>query len=179
MPDDPNTPDPWSLAAVEQNRRWLLAFLLSASGDRAAAEDLVQETFRIAYEKRREFAPGTSFGGWLRGIARNLLLRHFEQSRRAAVLVGDAMGALEQAAGQSEERLLDPDWASRRLAALKECLARLTTRVRQVLQSRYAQGLNAQEIARHLGMSVAAVNVAAFRARETLAACVERRMTSS
>jgi RNA polymerase sigma-70 factor (ECF subfamily) len=179
MPDDPNAPDPWSLAAVEQNRRWLLAFLLSASGDRATAEDLVQETFRIAYEKRGEFVPGAPFGGWLRGIARNLLLRHFEQSRRAAILVGDAMGALEEAAVHAEGRLLDPDWTSRRLAAMRECLARLTARVRQVLQSRYEQGLSAQSVAQHLGMTVAAVNVAAFRAREILADCVERHMASS
>ncbi len=179
MAGDATAPDPWSLAAVEQNRRWLMAYLLSASGDRAAAEDLVQETFRIAYEKRGEFVPGAPFGGWLRGIARNLLLRHFERSRRSAVLVGDAMGALEAAAVRAEGRLLDPEWTSRRLAAMRACLARLTARVRQVLQSRYAEGLSAQSVAQRLGMSVASVHVAAFRARESLATCVERHLASS
>ncbi len=42
----------WTKAVIEQNRRWLLAYLFSATGDHHTAEDRVQETFEIAYRSR-------------------------------------------------------------------------------------------------------------------------------
>ena len=38
-PQDGFKPDPWSQAAIEQNRRWLSAFLLASTGDRFATND--------------------------------------------------------------------------------------------------------------------------------------------
>lgn len=172
-----STLDPWSLAAIEQNRRWLTSFLLAATGDRAAAEDLVQEAFRIAYEKRHTFVAGTNFGGWLRVIAQNCLGRHFERTRRQPVFLGAAMRRLEEAAAGAEERMLGPGSLRSRLEALRECMSRLTARAREILSRRYGQSRNAQEVASHLGMSVSAVNVAAFRAREALAECVQRKLS--
>ncbi len=169
--------DPWSMAAIEQNRRWLTAFLLGAAGDRGAAEDLVQEAFGIAFEKRQEFAPGTNFGGWLRGIAQNCLARHFERTRRRPILLGDAMRRLEEAAAKAEGRMLDPGWAASRLGALRECLRGLTARAREILRRRYGEDQPTGDVAAALGMSAAAVHVAAFRARETLAECVRRKLS--
>jgi RNA polymerase sigma-70 factor, ECF subfamily len=168
--------DPWTRAAIEQNRRWLMAFLLAATGDRTVAEDLAQEVFQIAFEKRANFVSGSDFGGWLRGIARNCVKRHFEKSRRHPVVVGDALNELESAAALAESRLLNPDWIARRVAALRECLKSLTERARQILEARYVQGEPAQELAGRLGMSPLAVNTAAFRARGTLAECVRRKL---
>jgi RNA polymerase sigma-70 factor (ECF subfamily) len=167
--------DPWSLAAIEQNRQWLTAFLLGASGDRAAADDLVQEVFKIAYEKRATFTPGTNFGGWLRVIAQNCLSRYFERTRRQPLLVGDAWRTLAEASVRTEERLLDPAWVTARLAALRQCMERLTARAKEILRRRYAEGRSAQEVAASFSMSPAAVHVAAFRARELLAQCVQQR----
>ncbi|MEM9700850.1 MAG: sigma-70 family RNA polymerase sigma factor, partial [Planctomycetota bacterium] len=41
--------------------------------DRAAAEDVTQEAFLVAYRKLDEYDPARPFGAWLAGIARNLL----------------------------------------------------------------------------------------------------------
>jgi RNA polymerase sigma-70 factor (ECF subfamily) len=174
MPDP--TIDPWGLAAVEQNRHWLTAFLLAATGDRNAAEDIVQDVFRIAYEKRGEFAPGTNFGGWLRAIAQNCLKRHFDKSRRSPILVGDALHALEAAATRAEGRLLDPAWSKSRMDALRTCLNEVTRRAREILRRRFGEGRSADEVADGLGMSVTAVNVTVYRARRTIADCVRRKV---
>ena len=50
--------DPWTRAAIEHHRDWLTPYLLAATGDYAAAEDLVQEVFQLAYVKRSAFEPG-------------------------------------------------------------------------------------------------------------------------
>ena len=168
--------DPWGQAAVEQNRHWMTAFLLAATGDRAAAEDLVQEVFRIAYEKRAEFVPGTNFGGWLRVIAQNCLKRHYESTRRKPLLVGDALRGLEEAATRAEGRSLDPDSARDRLAALRACLGAVTRRVREILRRRFGEGRSAEQVAASFGMTVSAVNVTVYRARRTVAECVKRKV---
>lgn len=170
--------DPWSEAVLEQNRCWLMAYLLGATGERAAAEDLVQEVFHIAYEKRAQFEPGTNFGGWLRGIARNCLRRFFERRGRQPVLVGDAMAALDEAAGRAQERLADPDWVTRRHSALQQCLARLGGRARRMLELKYGEGWQSRHIARTLRMTVSAVNVTVFRARAALASCVKKSLAA-
>jgi RNA polymerase sigma-70 factor (ECF subfamily) len=169
--------DPWTKAVIEQNRRWLMAFLLASTGDRAAAEDLTQEVFQIAFEKRSDFDTSADFGAWLRGIARNCLKRHFEKSRRRPVVVGDALCELEGAAAQAEPKLLDPDWVANRVMALRECLKNLTERARQILDARYVQNVSARDLGERMNMTVLAVNTAAFRARTVVAECVRRKLT--
>jgi len=169
--------DPWSLAAIEQNRRWLSAYLLAGCGDRWSAEDLVQQVFHIAYEKRSTFAPGTNFRAWLRSIAQNCLKRHFERVQRRPLLVGDGFLHLDKAAEDAEEGLADPDRNGERVQALQACLRALTDRVREILQLRFQRGLSTREVSASFGMTVTAVDVAVFRARNALAACVKRKLT--
>jgi RNA polymerase sigma-70 factor, ECF subfamily len=176
MPVDVTQQDPWSHAAIEQNRHWLLAFLLSACGDYASAEDMVQEVFRIAYEKRFDFVPNTEFGGWLRGVARNCLKRHFEKKKQRPIMLDDALDHLETAAAQAEGRLLDSTWLDERVEAMRNCMRSLGERAREIMDLRYAQELSAQEVAGRMSMTVSAVNVAAFRARDVLADCVNRKL---
>src|SRR2546426_7166387 len=123
--------DPWTRAAIEHHRDWLIPYLAAATGDFGAAEDLVQEVFRLAYEKRSEFEPGTNFGGWLRAIAKNCLKRHFDRARRQPLLVDDALTELDRAASDAKH-LSDPDWMPRRMAALAECFGRLTRRAQEI-----------------------------------------------
>ena len=168
--------DPWTRAAIEHHRDWLTPYLLAATGDYAAAEDLVQEVFQLAYEKRSAFEPGTNFGGWLRAIAKNCLKRHFDRTHRQPLLVGNALLELDRAASEAKQ-LSDPDWMARRAAALGECFGRLTRRAQEILDRLYCEGISPQEVALAFGMTRPAVNVASFRAREILADCVKRKMT--
>jgi len=168
--------DPWSQAAIEQNRRWLTAFVLSLTGDAAACDDIVQEVFLIAYRKRSSFAPGTNFGGWLRGIARHVVLRHCERRAKQPLVNHDeALRRLEVAAAESEARSMDLGYQQQRYRFMRECLTTLSTRIRHVLRMRYTVGLQAGDIAREMGMTVSAVNVGVFRARLALAACIRRK----
>ncbi|MBN1669388.1 MAG: hypothetical protein JXR37_00030 [Kiritimatiellae bacterium] len=70
-----NQDDIWVHALIDQNRRWLLAFVLSLTGDANAADDLVQQVFLVAFENRAKYDGSRPLGGWLRGIARNIRWR--------------------------------------------------------------------------------------------------------
>ena len=167
-------PDPWSAAVIEQNRHWLLAYLLAATGNQTSAEDIVQETFRIAYEKRDTFTSGTNFGGWLRMIAKNCLNRYFERLKKNPILLGDAISELDQVASEYEERFVDSEWMDARITAMRNCLERLTMRVRQIFEHRYREEKSAKEVAELLGMKVSAIDVTVFRARAKLVECIRR-----
>lgn len=54
----------------------LVNFLCQLTGDRAAAEDLSQETFLRVYRHASRYVPGGGFRAWLYTIARHLALNH-------------------------------------------------------------------------------------------------------
>jgi RNA polymerase sigma factor (sigma-70 family) len=172
--------DPWSVAAIEQNRAWLTAYLLGMVGSPGMVDDLVQEVFQIAFAKRGAFEAGRSFGAWLRGIARNVALRHLEQlGREPILLTGACLDAFDLAAAKAGALDLVPDAQERRLAFLHECMEKLGRMARQLIERRYIGGESAATVATQLGMSVSAVNVGVFRARAILAECITFKETGS
>jgi RNA polymerase sigma-70 factor (ECF subfamily) len=165
--------DPWSSAAVAQNRQWLTAFLLSVTGAPDSVDDMVQEVFRIALSKRETFPADGNFGGWLRGIARNVALRFGERRKRELLLFeGDALDQLGHAAANAAEADADPDANERRVFLLRQCLRELSDRARTIIGMRYDEKIPSARIAQVLGMGVSAVDVALFRARAALAECI-------
>jgi tmRNA-binding protein len=60
------------------------AFLLSSLRDAVAAEDVLQETFLVAWRILDRYDRKLPFGPWVRGIAAKLLLNH----REIAHLIG-------------------------------------------------------------------------------------------
>src|SRR6185369_2242637 len=56
----------------ERHKRRLFAYLYQLTGDRAAAEDLLGETFLRLYRARARYRTGSGFVPWLFRIARNL-----------------------------------------------------------------------------------------------------------
>lgn len=168
--------DPWSMAAIEYHGRWLKPFVLATVGDRAAVDDILQEVFCIAYEKRESFMPGTNFGAWLRGIARNCVRRYYEKRKRVPVVTGEALVEVESEADRWERNLMDKDWYAERIHALRECLARIENKARRVLEERYSYGKSAEDVAHILKITLSAVYSLAFRTREALARCVKGKL---
>lgn len=168
--------DPWTETAIEQNRGWLKAYVLSLTGSPWDSDDIVQEVFQVAYRKWSALTPGSNFGGWLRGIARNLVLEHCRRNKRVVLMdPDDAVTYLDRIAARSEERSMDPFYAKRRKRMLRECMQTLTERTRKLVALRYAAGYSMERIAQAVNSTISAVNVAIFRARRTLTECVRRK----
>ena len=165
---------PWVEGALQQNGRWLAAYLLAGTGHRAVAEDLQQEVFRIAIEKRDTFDPRHPLGAWLRGIARNVLKRHFQDSRKRRIFVSlESLDAADRAAAELAEEDMAPNSAERYLRALEACLRRLTDRARLLIDLHYRQQVGLAEAARRAGITASNAGVTLFRARKTLRECLE------
>lgn len=140
----------------------------------AAAEDVVAETFLIAFEKRDRFDTShTSALPWLYRIATNLLRRHRrEEARALRALARTGIDPLARPGGtdDSVERIadrIDASVASRELAA---ALAAMPVRHRDTLLL-YAWGqLSYAEIATALGISPGTVRSRLSRAKARLRA---------
>jgi len=176
--DVERAPDPlWARGVIEQNYRGLLAYAYAATGDEHLGRDIVQETFRVAYQKRHEYEPTSPLGAWLRGIARNLLKREAERRPRSArVLSLQALDGLEGAAAGLQALHADDTYEESRLRSLRECLAALQGKTRELLELRYGRSLSLKRLSDKSGIGLSGVGMALARARAALSTCIQKRM---
>ncbi len=135
--------------------------------DRAAQEQLVQDTFVEAWQSLAGWSGRAPFGAWLRTLATRVGYRSWkEQARRRAVQDSDDPRlAASLAAAARAPHAVEPREAAELLHAL---LARLSPRDRLVLTLLYWEGCTVEEAARQTGWSRTMVKVQAFRARRRL-----------
>lgn len=168
--------DPERLAHVQENFvRHMLAlrgFVLGLVPNRNLADDIVQETFLVACQKAHTYQPGSNFRAWIFTIARFQTMTALRRKNgREALLSGDVVELLAQ------ERPDDSALADR-VAALDGCVGRLARTARRAVILRYSENLGPSDIARELGWTVNAINVALSRARIFLRQCVEHALRS-
>ncbi len=157
----------------EPQRRPLLAYLYTLSGDYHAAEDLVQEALTIAHQKREHYFAEADFGAWLRAIARNVYMRERRANGRRpkpVEIVDDLADQIFSAQDYAEQ-----DWEPER-RALGACLEELPAADRGLVRDHFSGGRRYAQLAESAGKSLAWVKVRMFRARKTLADCVRRRL---
>ena len=129
----------------------------------AAADDIMSETFLVAFEKRGSFDDGREDAlPWLYGISTVLLDKHRRQEARAwRGLVADAATPVTSTADRTDQRLD----ALRAIGKLASALRRMKPRDRDALLL-YAWGdLDYAEVAEALGVPVGTVRSRLNRAR--------------
>ena len=177
MPDplDPFVPVSATIAVQQlfvRHQPALRSFAIALTGDFAAAEDVVQETFLTITAKAADFEPGTNFVAWACAIARLKVLENRRAARRFSPAVVEALADAVPAAERAT------DLGSDRLRQLLACLEELPPKSKELVRLRYALEQGPTAIAASLGRSVAGVNAALLKAREALRQCIERRLAA-
>lgn len=150
-------------AAFEDHRGALLAFVRRRI-DADLADDVISETFAIAWRKRDEL-PAEPLP-WLYAIARNSISNQLRSAQRRARLL-DRLSAEQPP--QSSDPAADLDWRLRMAAAFDA----LGEGEREVLMLVAWEGLGHSEGARVLGCSTPAFRVRLHRARRKLERGIE------
>jgi RNA polymerase sigma-70 factor, ECF subfamily len=133
----------------------------------------VQETSAVLWRKFDEFVPGTDFAAWALSIARYQVLNFRKKQRRSPAVLS------EQTALALAERMLAVDRQSdARLAALEQCLQKLSSKDRDLVQLRYQADATTQTVAFSVGRSLGAVYKALNRIHEQLLCCVRQTLTA-
>lgn len=144
-------------------RRYL--YVLGAGADRI--DDLAQEVFVVALHKLLVDRGPAATAQFLRGVAKNLLLRQRRSfAARREVELGDEVW--REQCGEGPE--------DRRASALRNCVEGLPERSRRLLQRCYADGAGRHELGAEFGMAADGIKTTLRRLRAALRACIERRM---
>lgn len=147
----------------ERHHTRLYRFCVRMTGDRHAAEDLVQDTFMRILRYKRSFRGTSDFGPWMFRIARNACVDHL---RRASTQGGPQEYVDDTPA---DDPPADVQTANEQRAGLvRRALLTLPVQGREVLVLSRYEFKTYEEIARVLGCSVDAVKVRAHRAMKQL-----------
>jgi RNA polymerase sigma-70 factor (ECF subfamily) len=153
-----------------------LSFLLRRwTRDRAIAEDLFQETFRLALEKIRkgEVRDPERLAGFLRSLAKNLSIEHYRRGSRRETREEELEAAAELSAPDTGQlgQLLRQEKA----ALVRQVLEELgSERDRQVLFRFYIAEEDKEQIRSDLGLTGPEFNLVLFRARRRYRDLYER-----
>jgi RNA polymerase sigma-70 factor (ECF subfamily) len=148
--------------------RWrprIFSFLVRQLGDRAIAEDLLQETFLRLVAHRAGLRDDTDIGAWLFTVARHLTVSH----RRWRRFTTAALGILQRSADRTPARA-PPDHAASResIGQLETALAALPPDYREVVLLVAVEGLEPSRAAAVIGIRPEALRKRLSRARAML-----------
>jgi len=137
------------------------------------AEDLSQEAFVRAYRFLRQYDPRRPFRAWLLRIGTNLTINHWRHTRSRGEPMRDAasldeLPADRLALGHAPAHPMAGLTRDELALAIERAVERLPESMRAVFRLRYANDMACDEIGATLGLSVSAVKVTLYRARERL-----------
>jgi RNA polymerase sigma-70 factor (ECF subfamily) len=159
------SPEFMMLLTSSQSR--LFAYILSLVLDRDQADDLLQQTNVILWEREEDFKLGTNFTAWSFRIAYFQVLAHRKkQQREALVFDDDVLAAVAEVAADCDVAF------ETRQKRLRRCLEKLSQRQREFIRRRYEAGANLETISLDTALSINAVKQLLFRARSILIRCV-------
>jgi RNA polymerase sigma-70 factor (ECF subfamily) len=148
---------------VERYRDRLLRFLLGRCGNRADAEDAIQDTFVNAYRYLQSYDSRWRFSTWLYRIAIRNAARQSLHTTAELVEIADHADPLASCIAQSDRQNL---W----LLAKRQLSADAYT----ALWLRYAEDLALADVARALDRSLTWTKVSLMRSRRRLTAAVRQ-----
>lgn len=141
---------------VDQYPR-LVGTLTLYTGDPCLAEELAQESLARALARWDRVQGAAVPGAYVHRIAMNMANSHFRRRRAAA------RALTRHGPGQSHH---DPDGAD--AVAVREAIASLPRRQRQIVVLRFHSQLTLREVAETLGMTEGAAKALNHRATQTL-----------
>jgi RNA polymerase sigma-70 factor (ECF subfamily) len=122
------------------------------------------------WQEFHKFQSETNFLAWARRIAHFRVLEHYRhRSRRLPEEVLQSLVAEMD----RRETAADP-----RLSFLSECRQKLASSDQELLERRYVDKLQVQELACHLGRPVNSVSKSLGRIRRALLDCIQRKMAA-
>lgn len=140
------------VALIPRLRRYARALV----GERAAADDLVQDTLERAWSKLHLYRQGTDLRAWLFTVMHNVHVNQLRAARPTTAL-GEDMPELAQRAVQGDALMVRD---------LERAVAALPAAQREVLLLVALEDLSYEETARVLGVPIGTVMSRLARARE-------------
>ena len=161
-------------------REPLYLLLLRMTHNTTVADDLTIETFGKAFLQLHRYAPTSSFSSWLYTIGINTYIDSLRRNRLETVPLSSAQRDSEGdfIEYQIPSNQPTPEEALIRMQrdeTLKQLVDQLKEPYRRIIHMRYYEDLSYEEIAQQLHLPLGTVKVRLMRAKNLLAAVVEKK----
>ena len=132
------------------------------------AEDIMQETSRVMWEKFDQFEIGTNFAAWAITIARFQILKYRSKYNSKVTLDSDIIDKLIE---DSKKPLAEDD---QRIDALRKCLNKLDIKDQNLIKSRFELKKTAKELSKENGVAMNTIYRHESRILSLLFGCIRR-----
>ncbi|MBN2211687.1 MAG: sigma-70 family RNA polymerase sigma factor [Sedimentisphaerales bacterium] len=155
------------------NNQRIYAYIITSLHNFSDADDVMQETSAMMWQKFDEFRPGTDFVAWGIRIAqlKCLALKRKMRNQRLEFHPETEQAVLQMVENHHKD-------IDKRLKLLQRCLAKLGLRDQQFLQLRYEENMTQKKIAQRIGVTVHTVCRNFARIHDILLRCVRRNMVA-
>ena len=162
---------------LDQTRTYVRSVALKYVRDEADADDVTQDAMLLAHRYRDSFRGESRFSTWLYRVTATAALMFLRKQRRLAREIAASGTPDDEGIAWLDRQAAPTDLAGEviartDLALVGEAVAKLGTKYPAVFWKRYGEGRTETEIAKELGLSVAAVKTRAFRARQAALAAL-------
>lgn len=153
-----------------RNARRIYGFIMTLVFNHHDAEEVFQNTNVVLWNKFADFEPDSNFFAWASRIAYYEVLSLMKQKRRSRTFSDESLELL------ANEAVAMSDKSSERYDALEECLEKLASADRELLEERYYRQRPPKQIAAIQSRSVHSVYRALSRIHNLLLNCVQRTL---
>jgi RNA polymerase sigma-70 factor (ECF subfamily) len=151
------------------HQRTLYGFIYTLVPNAADAEDLLQQTSLVLWQKFDKFDLGSSFSAWACQIAHFTVLDHLKKKRRSHIVFDDELVARLAETRHNREAVHLSD-----RTLLAECVEKLSEGDRKLIKLCYAAKRNIKAAAAALDRPVTSVYMSLVRIRRLLMDCIRR-----
>jgi RNA polymerase sigma-70 factor (ECF subfamily) len=156
---------------LERTRAYVRSVALKYVRNDSDAEDVTQDAMLLAHRYRDSFRGESRYTTWLYRVTATAALMFLRRQRRLSREVSASAATTEEGTPWLDRQAAPSDLraeviARDELADIRDAVAALGAKYPAVFWKRYGEGRTETEIARELGLSVAAVKTRAFRARQ-------------
>jgi RNA polymerase sigma-70 factor (ECF subfamily) len=159
------------IAQFTRAQRYLHTFIISMVWNPSEAEDVLQETNLVLWQKSGEFDPARPFLPWAIRFAQLQTMAWLKKRQRQRVFASERIMAL-----LADEVTAEPTVLERRLLALGDCLQKLRPEQRALVAKRYEPGGSVTAMAAAARATPGAISDRLRRIRLSLQECIERAL---
>jgi RNA polymerase sigma-70 factor (ECF subfamily) len=156
---------------LDRTRTYVRSIAMKYVHNEHDADDVTQDAMLLAHRYRDAFRGDSRYSTWLYRVTATAALMFLRKQRRlsrefpaSGTRDEDGMPWLDRVAAPTDVRA--EAIARADLSVIADAVAKLGAKYPAVFWKRYGEGRTETEIARELGVSVAAVKTRAFRARQ-------------
>jgi RNA polymerase sigma-70 factor (ECF subfamily) len=158
---------------LDRTRAYVRSIAMKYVHNEQDAEDVTQDAMLLAHRYRDSFRGASRYSTWLYRVTATAALMFLRKQRRLArEIPASGTGSTDEDGTPWLERVASPSdmraevIARADLGVVADAVAKLGSKYPAVFWKRYGEGRTETEIAKELGVSVAAVKTRAFRARQ-------------